>query len=473
LSYLYAFLDAAVEGAEGARLPAFVEQEFRDFLTCGVLAHGFARLRCGECAFERLVPFSCKGRGFCPSCGGRRMTESAARLVDHVLPHVPVRQWVLSLPYRLRYLVAWNHDLCRAVLGVYVRALLAFQRRRVRQCGFRDGQSGCVTVIQRFGGGLNLNVHFHTLVLDGVFTDGEGQALRFQPTPPPTDEEVGRTLATIATRVVRLLRRRGLGADADVMSSDPVAEESPALAGISSASIQGRIALGPRAGARVWRLGEEPDAPWVLSSVPRHAHLKGFDLHANVAVPARDRTRLEQLCRYLLRPAVAQDRLRLLSDGRVLLTLKTAWTDGTRSLLFEPLELLEKLAALTPRPRINLILYHGVLAPHARWRARVVASGAVPAGNVPPQTPPVSRQTGTPTTPPRRHWPWAKLMQRAFETDVLACPRCGGRLRLVATVEDPREIREILDALALSAEPVERAPPLRSREISSAAHVST
>jgi hypothetical protein len=50
-SHLDAFLDAAVEGAEGARLPAFVEQEFRDFLTCGVLAHGFARLRCGECAF--------------------------------------------------------------------------------------------------------------------------------------------------------------------------------------------------------------------------------------------------------------------------------------------------------------------------------------------------------------------------------------------------------------------------------------
>ena len=76
------------------------------------------------------------------------------------------------------------------------------------------------------------------------------------------------------------------------------------LAGISSASIQGRIALGPRAGRRVWRVGEEPDAPWVLSSHPRHAHIAGFDLHANVAVPAADRGRLEQLCRYLLRPPV-------------------------------------------------------------------------------------------------------------------------------------------------------------------------
>jgi hypothetical protein len=86
--------------------------------------------------------------------------------------------------------------------------------------------------------------------------------------------------------------------------------------------VQGRIALGPHAGARVWRLGDDPDAPWVLSTMPRHAHLAVFDLHANVAVPATDRARLEQLCRYLLRPAVAQDRLRQLDDGRVVLTLR-------------------------------------------------------------------------------------------------------------------------------------------------------
>lgn len=147
-----AFLEMARHHGDGASLPAFVEQEFRDFLTCGVLAHGFARLRCTECALERLVPFSCKGRGFCPSCGGRRMTEWAARLVDEVLPRVPVQQWVLSLPYRLRYLLAWDHALARAVLGVYVRVLLGFQRHRARRDGIRDGRSGSVTVIQRFGG---------------------------------------------------------------------------------------------------------------------------------------------------------------------------------------------------------------------------------------------------------------------------------------------------------------------------------
>jgi len=458
--HLETFLDAAAHHADGSRLPAFVEQEFRDFLACGVLERGFARLRCGECAFERLVPFSCKGRGFCPSCGGRRMTECAARLVDDVLPRVPVRQWVLSVPHRLRYLLAWDHSLSRAVLGVYARVLLGFHRQRARRHGLRDGRSGCVTVIQRFGGGLNLNVHFHTLVLEGVFVEGADGALRFWALPPPTDDEVGMLLAAIAARVERLLRRRDFASgEGDVSGPDPIAEESPALAGISGAAIQGRIALGHRAGRRVWRVGSDPEAAWVVSGGPRHAHIAGFDLHANVAVPAADRARLEQLCRYLLRPAVAQDRLRLLDDGRVVLTLKTAWTDGTQHLVFEPLELLERLAAITPRPRINLVLYHGVLAPHARWHARVVALGA-PAGDVPvAASSPVSAGDDV-TAPVRpRYWAWADLMRRAFEIDVLACPRCGGRLRLIAIIEDPRVIEAILSRLTSAAERADRAPP--------------
>ena len=83
---------------DGEGMPRFVEQEFRDFPQCGWLAGGFARFRCDDGGLDRLVPFSCKGRALCPSCGGRRMAERAAHLVDHVFPDVPVRQWVLSLP---------------------------------------------------------------------------------------------------------------------------------------------------------------------------------------------------------------------------------------------------------------------------------------------------------------------------------------------------------------------------------------
>ena len=177
------------------------------------------------------------------------MTERAAHAVDAVFPHVPVRQWVLSLPHWLRYALAWDHGLCRAVLAVYVRALLGFQRERAHHLG--RGRSGSLTVIQRFGSALNLNVHFHTLVLDGVFTaPADGEVLEFYPTPPPSEPEVARLLSRIRARILRLLARRGSGPDADVAPPDPVAEESPALAGPSTASVQGRVALGERAGAR-------------------------------------------------------------------------------------------------------------------------------------------------------------------------------------------------------------------------------
>lgn len=80
--HLEKFLREAADRGDGTGLPSFVEREFREFPTCGVVEHGFARVRCDGCAFERLVPLSCKGRGFCPSCGGQRMTERAAHLVD-------------------------------------------------------------------------------------------------------------------------------------------------------------------------------------------------------------------------------------------------------------------------------------------------------------------------------------------------------------------------------------------------------
>jgi len=371
------------------------------------------------------------------------MTERAAHLVDAVLPWVPVRQWVLSLPYRLRYLLAWDHGLSRAVLTVYARRLLECYRRDARRRGIAGGRTGTVTVIQRFASGLNLNVHFHTLVLDGVFTDTP-QGLGFHPAPPPSDADVAQVLARVQRAVQRLLVRRGLHPAPDDGPRDPLVEVSPVLAGVVGASVHGRIALGPRAGSRVRRLGRE-DPTGVGARGPRQAHREGFDLHANLWVSARDRAGLERLCRYLLRPPLAQHRLRLRGDGHVVVELKRAWHDGTTALVFEPTELLEKLAALIPRPEINLTLYHGLLAPNARWRPRVVRDGRPATEEAEAST---SAEGGAPLSsavPPRpRYWSWAALMARAFALDVLACPRCGGRLRLLATIVDPAVIARVL-----------------------------
>ena len=89
----------ALPDAKG--LPAYVEREFYAYLQCGILAHGFLRLGCDTCHKEMLPAFSCKRRGFCPSCAGRRMAQMAAHLVERVIPWVPTRQWVVSVPIPL------------------------------------------------------------------------------------------------------------------------------------------------------------------------------------------------------------------------------------------------------------------------------------------------------------------------------------------------------------------------------------
>jgi hypothetical protein len=233
--------------------------------------------------------------------------------------------------------------------------------------------------------------------------------------------------------------------------------------------VLGRAALGKRAGRGPLRLGADPDAPWVDRHVPLHAHEAGFDLHAAVYVDAGNRDRLTQLCRYLCRPPLGQQRLQRLRDGRVALVLQRPWADGTTHLVFTPTELLERLVPLVPRPRINLLLYHGVLAPNAPWRSAVVAhpveNHAIPDAASRPVT--TSHTVAVDVTTRSRMRPryrtWAELMRRAFEADVLACPRCGGRMVVLATIDDPAVIHRILTHLGLSTEPGEptagRAPP--------------
>jgi hypothetical protein len=193
-NHLSGFLADLEERDPDRGVPSFVKKEFERFATCGILSNGFARFRCDGCKTDRLVPFSCKGRGFCPSCTGRRMIERSAFLVDRVLPHVPVRHWVLSLPFHLRYRLAFDHVLCRAVLAIFARELERYYRGRARARGWMGGRSGSVTAIQRAGSALNLNIHFHTLALDGVFREDDDGSLRFHSAGAPSDADVARVL---------------------------------------------------------------------------------------------------------------------------------------------------------------------------------------------------------------------------------------------------------------------------------------
>jgi ribosomal protein S27E len=272
---------------QGRPLPDYVQQEFEAYLKCARLEHGFLRVRCASCHAEHLVAFSCKRRGFCPSCGARRMAESAALLVDEVFPEQPVRQWVLSVPYPLRFLFASRPDIMGAVLGIVYRVIAT---HLARKAGFsaKRARTGAVTLIQPFGGALNLNVHFHMLFLDGVYVEGPDGALTFRWVRAPSGAELSARAGRIASRVGRFLERQGLlEHDAENPCLCELALDDEPMEALPAHSITYRIALGPRAGRKVFTLQTLP-----ASDEPPGAaagKIGGFSLHAGVAARADER----------------------------------------------------------------------------------------------------------------------------------------------------------------------------------------
>ncbi len=198
---------ASGKSVAGRTVPALSEREFRRYLDCGILAHGFARARCADCGHDFIVAYSCKGRGVCPSCTTRRMVETAAHLVDHVFPALPVRQWVLSLPKRLRYHLD-DAKLQNAVLHSFLRAIEQGLRQSL-PAGDGTARIGAVVFIHRFGALMNAHLHFHVIVIDGMFWGKEAASLHFEETHLSA-EVLARLQPTPRKRTVRLFVRRGL-----------------------------------------------------------------------------------------------------------------------------------------------------------------------------------------------------------------------------------------------------------------------
>jgi hypothetical protein len=460
--HLETFLASLADDPEATGLPPYVEREFYDYLRCGILAHGFLRLGCDTCKHEVLLPFSCKRRGFCPSCAGRRMAQMAAHLVEQVLPWVPTRQWVVSVPIPLRYWMAGSQELTAKVHTVIRTTIGQYYVNQAVQRGHARAtvHPGSGTFLQRFGSALNLHLHFHILFLEGVYLDRTTVGLKpcFLAGAPPTDTAIAAVLQKISRRVIRKLRHLGY-LEADMESPvatgyDPLRDNEPALARTMAASVQQRIACGDRAGQPVRRIGAgfgaEDEAPRLTG--PRCASVHGFSVHANTAIPAHRRDQLEQLIRYTARGDVSLERLTQEASGDLLYTFTHPWSDGTTGIRLAPLELLEKLAALVPLPHVHLVRYGGCLAPHSHLRRAIL---------------PTLRQQGLdepeacPTSP---RWSWATLLHRVFALDMARCPWCQqGMLRLIAVITQGEVIRKILRHLKLAADPPPIAPA-RSRQ---------
>jgi hypothetical protein len=270
------------------------------------------------------------------------------------------------------------------VLRNFVRVVSAYHCRRARRRGVAEGHTGAVTSIQRAGSFANANVHFHTLVPEGVWYERGDGTVAFHALPPPTDEDVALT-TRIVRRVARLLRTRDANADA----TDP-----PELDHLAHAQAEA-VQL-----PRVTRMPSPPRA----STRRRAALVDGFSLPADTVVDAGDRTGLERLCRYLLRPLVSADRLTRRADGRVEYTFKRPDPTGRTSWVTDGPTWLRRLATLVPPPRSHTTRFHGVFGPAHRWRSRIVADSPTADHDAP------ACETPRPRVRPAYRLDWAALL---------------------------------------------------------------
>jgi hypothetical protein len=384
-------------------LPQFVVDEFEAYLRCGILEHGLAHLACRRCGHSIVVAYSCKRRGFCPSCLGRRMSDVAAH---QVLPKVPVCQWVCSLPWRLRYAMGYDRRLCADVLAMFIAALRRSLRHRAKLAlgsrSVNDAQIGAITFVQRGDSSLRPNVHFPTLALDGVYVRDDAGVLQFHALSTPTPEHVARVARWTYEGLARVCERHGRSldqlddADADA-DADELTHDQPALAACYGASVSDRQLLGDTPGQPTRKLVHPVcEVPAPGESL---AEVGGVNVHAGPAIDGRDRRRLERLCRYVARPPVAQERLGLTADRQCLVyRFKHAWRDGAHAVVLDPLDLIARLVALFAGEATEL-------------------------------------EPGS-AKPSIRH-PSAWLLQRVFAVDVMACPRCQGAMKIVEIGQAP------------------------------------
>jgi hypothetical protein len=273
-------------------------------------------------------------------------------------------------------------------------------------------ETAAVTAIQRAGSFANANLHFHTLVPEGVWHEDADGAFRYHPLPPPTDAEVEAIATRIVHKVTQLLARL----DADEAAAD---REVDALALAHAEAVQQPLAV-----------AATKSPPRTSSARRRCAFIDGFSLHANTVVDAADRPALERLCRYLLRPLICADRLTQRPDGRVEYHFRRPDPTGRTSWVTDGPSWCRRLATLIPPRRSHTVRFHGVLSSAHRWRPHVVP---------PPPTVPQPSPPSSPTTMMRlaQRLDWAQLLRRVFGEDVTRCPQCGDHLRVLALLSSP------------------------------------
>lgn len=409
----------AVAEAERDPIPWIVVRDFNLFVTCEEPADGHAVMVCPSCGLRLTVSFSCKRRSFCPCCIERRREDRAHHLLERVLPHLPYRHWVLTLPIALRRTLGYHPHLLILVRALFIAAICKYLRNKALQADPSLTpemiHTGSISFNHPVSANLDLNAHFHAVPFDGVFVERvRGGPIEFVPVPGPTDEELTSVAADVCHSVCKLLARHDMW------------RSTPGWHVVNG--VHGRISMRKPKGSRKRRWDKvtyygravDRDEPTSTRSG------EPFDVYVSERIPQGDRMSLRKLIRYLLAPPFTLDQLTIDERGNITLRLKRPRRDGTRYVRFTEHEFLLVLANLVTRPRTHAIGYHGVLARNARLRRLVV-----------PQTTKRSHRDtrcACQENDSREKTAWKHLHTRAYRENFTRCPNCLDKLQLALLV---------------------------------------
>lgn len=384
------------------------EEAMRGYMECGVPRFGMVRYLCRKCGRDILVATSCKRRGACPSCDGKRGAVTTGRAMEELLPRAPYRQWVLVIPKRLRYHVNRNARLAGEINRILRKTLSDYYRRVCGQGA--EASPAQIDVLQRFGSSVNLHVHIHSVVSDGVFSPEGETGVRFYPAVPISAQDMENLSESIRRKVLRRFRKLGV--------MDAETEQS----------------------MRVWE----------------HS---GFNLNGDVRVDGEDRAGLERILGYCLRGAIKLEKMGY--DGtRVKYRVEKPGQRGV-TLEWGGEEFVRRWSRLIPPPRQHIVKYGGVLGPRSGMRERVTAAAHegrsyedLLAGRSPSEIGILARKAvrEAGTRVKMYFGTWAACLKRVFEVSPILCEACGVEMVPVAAITEDRELERLLNHLGLPTE---------------------
>ena len=385
----------------------YVTDVIYKFLDCGDPHMGFARVKCDDCKHEYILPFSCKRRHFCPSCHQKRVIEFGEHLHEEVLEDVPHRQWVFSIPKRLRPYFMYDRKLLAKlsrcawnVLSEYLKASITVNDPipglvAGRTC-CSPMQPGCVIAVQTFGEFINFNPHLHIIATDGCFcTDG---SFMIGVIPNAADLE-----ATFAVEVFDMLKKEG----------------------------------------KINRI--------IIDNMNSWEH-SGFNVYCGQPVKTMDDDGIERLAQYIVRAPISQERMVYTSakespdgTGKVVYDGKTSRIDET----FTAVDWLARLITHIPNKGEQMVRYYG----HYSNKSRGIRKKEELTNTTENQSP-CSANTAisivkTDLARKKFRKNWARLIQKVYFVDPLLCPKCGGSMKIISFIEDDTTIKKILTHLDL------------------------